>query len=95
MNGACCIALSVGVDALAIVVSRDNSFVEEASIEELQQIFAYARRWSDIHADWPDTPILRVIPGSQSGTFDYFVEAVMEKLHWLKARGTAAGTSVG
>lgn len=68
----------VAVDALAIVVSHDNPFLESATIEELQQIFAYARTWSAINTAWPAEPIARVIPGAQSGTFDYFVEAVME-----------------
>ncbi len=72
------IPFPVAVDALAIVVNRDNTFLQEASIEELQQIFAYARRWSDVNAAWPNEPILRAIPGAQSGTFDYFVEAVMD-----------------
>lgn len=72
------IPFPVAVDALAIVVNSDNTFLQEASIEELQQIFAYAGRWSELNAAWPDEPILRAIPGAQSGTFDYFVEAVME-----------------
>ncbi len=72
------IPFPIAVDALAIVVNRDNTFLQEASIEELQQIFAYAGRWSDVNAAWPNESILRAIPGAQSGTFDYFVEAVMD-----------------
>jgi ABC-type phosphate transport system substrate-binding protein len=72
------IPFPVAVDALAIVVSRDNTFLQEASIAELQQIFAYAGRWSDVNPAWPNEPIQRAIPGAQSGTFDYFVEAVID-----------------
>jgi ABC-type phosphate transport system substrate-binding protein len=69
----------IAVDALAIVVSRDNQFLKDATIRELQQIFAYAKNWSEINPKWPAEPIIRVIPGPQSGSFDYFVEAVMEE----------------
>lgn len=68
----------VAVDALTIVVSRQNTFFQAATIEQLQQIFAHARAWSEIDPSWPNQPISRAIPGRQSGTFDYFVEAVME-----------------
>lgn len=77
--GRALVPFPVAVDALAVVVSADNPFLQEASIEELQQIFAYAQRWSDVNAAWPNEPIARAIPGAQSGTFDYFVEAVMEE----------------
>ncbi|HRW10434.1 MAG TPA: substrate-binding domain-containing protein, partial [Caldilineaceae bacterium] len=76
--GRALVPFPIAVDALAIVVSVDNAFLQEASPEELQQIFAYARQWSDVNPTWPNEPIARAIPGAQSGTFDYFVEAIME-----------------
>ena len=68
----------VGTDALAIVVSADNDFITELSFGELQTIFGEADRWSDVRAGWPDEAIQLVIPGQDSGTFDYFVEAVLD-----------------
>jgi ABC-type phosphate transport system substrate-binding protein len=68
----------IAVDALVVVVSRENSFLEETSLEELQQIFVHARQWSEINSAWPAAPIFRMIPDAQSGTFDYFVAAVLE-----------------
>ena len=68
----------VGTDALAIVVSADNDFITELSFIELQTIFGEADRWSDVRAGWPDEAIQLVIPGTDSGTFDYFVEAVLD-----------------
>ena len=68
----------VGTDALAIVVSAENDFVSELSFAELRQIFGEADRWSDLRAEWPDEAIQLVIPGQDSGTFDYFVEAVLD-----------------
>ena len=72
------IAFRVGTDALAIVVSSDNGFVSELTFAELQQIFGEAETWSDVRAGWPDEPIQLVIPGEDSGTFDFFVEEVLD-----------------
>jgi len=67
----------VGIDALAVTVSAENDFVTDVTLEELAQIFSTATNWSDVRAEWPAEPILRFSPGTDSGTFDYFVEAVM------------------
>ena len=67
----------VGIDALAVVVSAENDFVTDVTLEELAQIFSTATNWSDVRPEWPNEPILRFSPGTDSGTFDYFVEAVM------------------
>lgn len=67
----------VGTDALAVVVSKENTFVTDVTTAELALIFSTAEKWSDVRADWPAEPILRYIPGTDSGTFDYFVEAIM------------------
>jgi len=66
----------VGTDALAITVSQENDFIEDATKEELALIFGTASNWSDVNPAWPNEPILRFIPGTDSGTFDYFVEQV-------------------
>ena len=73
------IEFRVGTDALAVVVSQDNDFLEDATLEELALIFGSAENWSDVNPDWPDEPIQRFIPGTDSGTFDYFTEAVFEE----------------
>ena len=49
------------------------------TLEELATIFSTAEKWSDVNADWPAEDILRYIPGTDSGTFDYFVEEVFDK----------------
>lgn len=68
----------VGTDALAVVVSKENTFVTDVAMEELAAIFT-AEKWSDVNPAWPNEAILRFIPGTDSGTFDYFVEEVFEK----------------
>ena len=72
------VGFRVGTDALAITVSSDNDFVSELTFEELRMIFGKAETWSQVRAGFPDEPIQLVIPGLDSGTFDFFVEAVFD-----------------
>lgn len=67
----------VGIDALAVVVSSENDFVTDLTLQETALIFSTAELWSDVRPEWPAEPIQRFSPGTDSGTFDYFVEAVM------------------
>jgi phosphate transport system substrate-binding protein len=69
----------VGTDALAVVVSKDNDFVQDVTLEELAEIFATAEKWSDVRSTWPSEDIIRFSPGTDSGTFDYFVEEIFDK----------------
>jgi phosphate transport system substrate-binding protein len=69
----------VGTDALAVVVSPENDWADNLTMAQLAQIFSTATTWADIDPAWPDQPIQRFIPGTDSGTFDYFVEEVFDK----------------
>lgn len=71
------IEFQVGIDALAVVMSTENDFVTDVTLAELAAIFSTATNWSDVRPEWPNEPILRFSPGTDSGTFDYFVEVVM------------------
>ncbi len=66
----------VGTDALAVVVSQENDFLQNVTDDELQAIFTVADRWSDVNPAWPDAPIERFIPGADSGTLDFFAESI-------------------
>ena len=70
----------VAVDALAVVVPESNTFVDNLTVDQVARIFSgeYAM-WSDVNPSWPAEAIQLYSPGTDSGTFDYFVEAVMEK----------------
>jgi phosphate transport system substrate-binding protein len=68
----------VGTDALAVVVSKENTFITNATLEQLALLFSTAEKWSDVDPSWPAETIVRYIPGTDSGTFDYFVEAVFD-----------------
>ena len=74
------IAFRVGTDAIAVVVSKGNTFLTNVTTEELGKIFASdAKKWSDVNPSWPAEDILRFTPGTDSGTFDFFNEVIVQK----------------
>jgi phosphate transport system substrate-binding protein len=73
------IEFRVGTDALAVVVSAENDFLSMLNMEDLALVFSTAETWADVNSEWPDEPIQRFIPGTDSGTFDYFVEEVFNE----------------
>jgi phosphate transport system substrate-binding protein len=79
-NGRPAIEFRVGTDALAIVVSSENDFLTELTLEQIAAIFSgEAATWADVDASYPAEPIQLFSPGTDSGTFDYFVEAVFDE----------------
>jgi len=76
-NGREPVEFRVGTDALAVAVSLENDFVQDLTLEQLALAFSTAETWADLDPAFPDVPIQRFSPGTDSGTFDYFVEAVM------------------
>lgn len=76
------IEFRVGTDALAVVVSSENDFLTDVTLEELAKIFSKdVTQWSEVRPEWPAEDIQRFSPGTDSGTFDYFVEAVMDEAY--------------
>lgn len=73
------IEFRVGTDAIAIVVSKENTFLTNLTVEELGLIFTTAEKWSDVNPEWPAENILRFTPGTDSGTFDFFTEVIIQK----------------
>jgi phosphate transport system substrate-binding protein len=78
-NGREPIEFRVGTDGVAVVMSQANDFATDVTLEELGLIFSTAETWADVRAEWPAEPIQRFIPGTDSGTFDFFVEVVFAK----------------
>jgi phosphate transport system substrate-binding protein len=86
------IEFRVGTDALAIVVNPENTWVGETGVtkEELAKLFSKEyTNWSDVNPAWPAEPIKRFSPGTDSGTFDYFIEAVMDPMYVKDATADA------
>jgi phosphate transport system substrate-binding protein len=69
----------VGTDALAVVVNPANDFATDLTLEQLALAFSTAETWADVDPSFPDESIARYSPGTDSGTFDYFVEAIFDE----------------
>ena len=73
------IGFLVGLDALTVVVNPENDWVKDVTVDQLNALFTTAEKWSDVDPSWPAEPILRYTPGTDSGTFDFFVETIIQK----------------
>jgi len=76
--------LPIAYDALTVVVSKNNDFVDYLTVEELKKMWEPAaqgtvKSWKQIRDSFPDVPLKLAGPGADSGTFDYFTEAVVGK----------------
>lgn len=85
-NGIEYIELPVAYDGLAIVVNPKNKWVDSLTVSELKKIWEPAaqgkiKRWNQIRSNWPDKEIHLFGAGVDSGTYDYFTEAVVGKEH--------------
>ncbi len=79
----------VGTDALAVVVSAENDFLTGLTKEQLGKIYSGEfTTWDQVDATYPAEAILVYSPGADSGTFDYFIEAVVGPL-FKNAEGKA------
>ena len=78
-NGIEYIELEVAIDGLAVIVNKDNGFVDYLTTDELNMIWmpgSTVESWSDIRPEWPNEPIRLYGPGTDSGTFDYFTDTI-------------------
>ncbi|MBA3233083.1 MAG: PstS family phosphate ABC transporter substrate-binding protein [Propionibacteriales bacterium] len=80
-NGVEYIELRVATDALTVVVSTDNDFVDCLTLDELNTMWApeaedKVTTWSQVNPSFPDEPLELYGAGTDSGTFDYFTDAV-------------------
>ena len=77
-KGIAVVELPIGYDGITLVVSRQNKFVDHLTVAELRAIWSTngLTRWSQVRPGWPDAPIALFGPGKDSGTFDFFGEAV-------------------
>jgi len=83
-NGIEYIELPVAYDGLAVMVNPKNNWVDYITVKELKRIWEPAAqgkvtKWSQVRPGWPDKEIHLFGPGVDSGTFDYFTEAIVGK----------------
>lgn len=89
------IELPVAFDALTVVANPKNAFLKAITVEELKKMWEPAAqgkimRWNQINPAWPDAPIKLFGAGSDSGTFDYFTEAINGKAKASRGDFTAS-----
>ncbi|MGY4689430.1 PstS family phosphate ABC transporter substrate-binding protein [Salibacterium sp. K-3] len=79
-NGISYFEMTLAYDGISVVVNQENDFIDHLTVEELKQIWVDggAETWSDIRSEWPDQQIQRFSPGTDSGTYDYFHETILE-----------------
>lgn len=79
-NGIEPVEIPVAYDGIAVVVNKNNNFVDTMTVEELKKIWepnSKVKTWKDIRPEWPAEPIKLYGPGTASGTFDYFTDVVV------------------
>ncbi|RAW00943.1 PstS family phosphate ABC transporter substrate-binding protein [Pseudochryseolinea flava] len=78
------IQLKVAFDGLVVVVNKENSFIDHFTVEELKKIWepgaqGKITKWNQIRSSWPNEEFHLYGPGTASGTYDYFTEAIVGK----------------
>ena len=78
------IELPVAFDAITVVIHPKNGFVKQLTVAEMKKMWEPAAqgkvtRWNQVNPQWPDQAMKLFGPGADSGTFDYFTEAVVGK----------------
>jgi len=87
--------LPVAFDALTVVVNPKNTFIKQLTVAELKKMWepgaqGKVTRWNQVNPQWPDQPMKLFGPGADSGTFDYFTEAVVGKAKSSRGDFTAS-----
>jgi phosphate transport system substrate-binding protein len=82
-NGVEFIEIPVAYDGISVVVNPQNNWATEITHEELKTIWEPAAegkitRWSQVRSDWPDRELSLYGPGTESGTYDFFNEAIVQ-----------------
>ncbi|UTT44115.1 PstS family phosphate ABC transporter substrate-binding protein [Exiguobacterium aurantiacum] len=79
-NGVEYTQLAVALDGLSLVVNPENDWAQDITIEELNKMWTdtNVKTWKDVRSDWPDEEISFFSPGKDSGTYDFFNEAVLD-----------------
>lgn len=87
--------IPVAFDALTVVVNPKNEFVKQLTVEQLKKMWEPASQgtvstWKQVDASFPDAPLKLFGAGSDSGTFDYFTEAIVGKAKSSRGDYTAS-----
>ncbi|MBD2435952.1 PstS family phosphate ABC transporter substrate-binding protein [Nostoc sp. FACHB-110] len=89
------IELPVAYDAITVVVNPQNNWAKNLSVAELKKIWepgaqGKVNNWSQVRQGFPSAPLKLFGPGTNSGTFDYFTEAIVGKAKSSRGDYTAS-----
>jgi phosphate transport system substrate-binding protein len=89
------VEMPIAYDALTVVINPKNAFLKQATVEELKMIWEPAAqgkimKWNQVNPAWPDQPIKLFGAGADSGTFEYFTEAIVGKAKSSRGDYTAS-----
>ena len=93
--GVAYIEMPVAYDALTVVINPKNTFLKSISVAELKKMWEPAAqskvtRWNQVNPAWPDAPVKLFGAGADSGTFEYFTEAMVGKAKSSRGDYTAS-----
>ena len=94
-NGVEYVEMPIAFDALTVVINPKNTFIKSLTVAELKRIWEPSAQgrvthWNQVNSAWPNAPIKLFGAGSDSGTFDYFTEAVNGKAKASRGDYTAS-----
>jgi phosphate transport system substrate-binding protein len=89
------VELPIAFDALTVMVNPKNDWIKEFKVDELKKIWSpdaqqKITKWNQVNPSWPDAPLTLYGAGSDSGTFDYFTEAINGKAKSSRGDYTAS-----
>lgn len=73
---------TVGNDGITVVVNPKNTFVKSLTVEQLKKLWqpgSTVNSWKDLDPSWPDKKIILYSPDNDSGTYEFYTEAIVGK----------------
>jgi phosphate transport system substrate-binding protein len=87
--------LPIAFDALTVMVNPKNDWITSMTVADLKKIWEPSAQgkvthWNQVRPSWPNAPLKLFGPGADSGTFDYFTEAIVGKAKASRGDFTAS-----
>ena len=87
--------LPIAYDALTVIVNPKNDWVKAVTVPDLKKMWEPGAQgkitnWNQVRSEWPNNPLKLFGPGADSGTFDYFTEAIVGKAKSSRGDFTAS-----
>jgi phosphate transport system substrate-binding protein len=89
------VELPVAFDALTVVINPKNDWASTITVADLKKMWEPSAQgkimnWNQVRSDWPNAPLKLFGPGADSGTFEYFTEAIVGKAKSSRGDFTAS-----